>query len=184
MNEPAPDPSFVPISPNPFIVGNPVRGRTMFFGREAEFELVRNRFQHSTHGGLLVFCGERRSGKTSLIRHRALEAPLSAKCRQATYVRAMSAFQGEMSVRVNRVGLTAYRRLPLYPRQRSSSGRPRRSVSCQQRTSSPHSIRRWQSRHLTPFDSEYINRLQEAFEMAGTNVCDMQAIPDAILNGT
>src|SRR5258708_29260399 len=39
-----------------------------------------------------------RSGKTSLIRHRALEAPLSAKCRQATYVRAMSAFQGEMSV--------------------------------------------------------------------------------------
>src|SRR5438046_4695311 len=40
----------------------------------------------------------RRNGKTSLIRHRALDAPLSAKCRQATYVRAMSAFQGEMSV--------------------------------------------------------------------------------------
>jgi hypothetical protein len=41
-----------------------------------------------------------------------------------------------------------------------------------------------QSRQLTPFDSVYVNRLQEAFEMAGTNVCDMQAIPDAILNGT
>jgi hypothetical protein len=27
--------------------------------------------------------------------------------------------------RVNRVGLTAYRRLPLYPRQRTSSGRAR-----------------------------------------------------------
>src|SRR5437867_9616637 len=67
MNESAPDPSFVPISPNPFIVGNPVRGRSMFFGREAEFELVRNRFQHSTRGGLLVFCGERRSGKTSIL---------------------------------------------------------------------------------------------------------------------
>lgn len=58
------------------------------------------------------------------------------------------------------------------------------SQRCQQRTSSPHSIRRRQSRQLTPFDSVYINRLQEALEMAGTNVCDMQAIPDAILNGT
>ncbi len=62
-----PDPGFTPISPNPFIVGNPVRGRTMFFGREAEFDLVRRRFEHSTHGGLLVFCGERRSGKTSIL---------------------------------------------------------------------------------------------------------------------
>ena len=57
---------FTPISPNPFIVGNPVRDRTMFFGREAEFELVRRRF-HTSHGGLLVFCGERRSGKTSIL---------------------------------------------------------------------------------------------------------------------
>jgi hypothetical protein len=37
---------------------------------------------------------------------------------------------------------------------------------------------------LAPFDPVYVNGLQEAFEMAGTNVCDMQAIPDAILNGT
>src|SRR5215510_4755552 len=57
---------FTPISPNPFIVGNPVRDRHMFFGREAEFELVRRRFETS-HGGLLVFCGERRSGKTSIL---------------------------------------------------------------------------------------------------------------------
>jgi hypothetical protein len=60
-------PDFVPIRPNPFIVGNPVRDRSMFFGREAEFELVRNRFSESSHGGLLVFCGERRSGKTSIL---------------------------------------------------------------------------------------------------------------------
>src|SRR5205085_1206736 len=60
-------PRFVPIRPNPYIVGNPVRGRSMFFGREAEFELVRKRFQDGTHGGLLVFCGERRSGKTSIL---------------------------------------------------------------------------------------------------------------------
>ena len=44
--------------------------------------------------------------------------------------------------------------------------------------------RRRRSRQLTPFNSVYINRLRKAFEMAGTNVCDMQAIPDAILNGT
>src|SRR5262245_31595170 len=59
--------AFLPIHPNPFIVGNPVRGRSMFFGREAEFELVRKRFQGSSRGGLMVFCGERRSGKTSIL---------------------------------------------------------------------------------------------------------------------
>src|SRR5262249_35046023 len=63
-----PDAAFSPISPNPYIVGNPVRDRTMFFGREAEFELVRSRFQSADRGGgLLVFCGERRSGKTSIL---------------------------------------------------------------------------------------------------------------------
>lgn len=62
-----PEAVFVPISPNPYIVGNPVRGRAMFFGRDAEFNLIRKRFEHSDHGGLLVFCGERRSGKTSIL---------------------------------------------------------------------------------------------------------------------
>ncbi len=57
----------VPIEPNPFIVGNPVRDPAMFFGREAEFELIRGRFQQSEHGGLIVLCGERRSGKTSIL---------------------------------------------------------------------------------------------------------------------
>ena len=36
---------------------------------------------------------------------------------------------------VNRVGLTGPWRLPLCPRQRTSSGRPGRSVSCQKETS-------------------------------------------------
>jgi hypothetical protein len=58
---------FVPVRPNPYIVGNPVRGSAMFFGREAEFRLVRERFQHAERGGLFVFCGERRSGKTSIL---------------------------------------------------------------------------------------------------------------------
>ena len=67
MTNRPPDSEFTPISPNPYIVGNPVRDRSMFFGRDAEFELVRRRFQESTRGGLLVFCGERRSGKTSIL---------------------------------------------------------------------------------------------------------------------
>jgi hypothetical protein len=67
VRPPADNGKFVPIRPNPYIVGNPVRGRSMFFGREVEFDLVRKRFQDSPHGGLLVFCGERRSGKTSIL---------------------------------------------------------------------------------------------------------------------
>src|SRR5439155_1661973 len=71
MNDRPPDPRLTPISPNPYIVGNPVRDRSMFFGREAEFDLVRRRFQDSTDpshcGLLLVFCGERRIGKTSIL---------------------------------------------------------------------------------------------------------------------
>ncbi len=60
-------PEFVPISPNPFIVGNPVRNPEMFFGRESEFELVQKRFKQAGRGSLMVFCGERRSGKTSIL---------------------------------------------------------------------------------------------------------------------
>ncbi|HEY6194726.1 MAG TPA: PEGA domain-containing protein [Candidatus Eisenbacteria bacterium] len=68
MSASDPEAAFAPISPNPYIVGNPVRDRSMFFGREAEFELVRSRFKDSEQGGgLLVFCGERRSGKTSIL---------------------------------------------------------------------------------------------------------------------
>ncbi len=67
MSDRDPEPAFVPIAPNPYIVGTPVRDPSMFFGREAEFDLVRRRFQSPSEGGLLVFCGERRSGKTSIL---------------------------------------------------------------------------------------------------------------------
>jgi hypothetical protein len=43
---------------------------------------------------------------------------------------ALQVARSESPFRVNRVGLTACRRLPLCPRQRKSSGRPSRSVSC------------------------------------------------------
>jgi len=67
MSDRDPDLDFEPISPNPYIVGNPVRDPAMFFGRESEFELIQRRFQAAPHGGLIVFCGERRSGKTSIL---------------------------------------------------------------------------------------------------------------------
>ena len=57
---------FHPIQ-NPYVVGNPVRNRSTFFGREAEFEYVRALCHGTSGGGLLVFCGERRSGKTSIL---------------------------------------------------------------------------------------------------------------------
>ena len=58
---------FTPIRPNPYIVGNPVRNPAMFFGRDAEFELVQKRFSVAARGSLMVFCGERSSGKTSIL---------------------------------------------------------------------------------------------------------------------
>ncbi|HSR66718.1 MAG TPA: AAA family ATPase [Acidobacteriota bacterium] len=58
---------FQPIRPNPFIVGNPVRSPEMFFGREEEFDFIRRRLANEREGGIIVLCGERRSGKTSIL---------------------------------------------------------------------------------------------------------------------
>lgn len=60
------DSSFVPI-PNPYIVGNPIDDRRMFFGREDDFDYIRNKIAGERRGGLIVLCGARRSGKTSIL---------------------------------------------------------------------------------------------------------------------
>jgi len=39
----------------------------MFYGREEDFALVKKRFHDSDRGAILIFCGERRSGKTSIL---------------------------------------------------------------------------------------------------------------------
>ena len=52
---------------NPYIVGNPIRDKTMFFGREDEFAFIRKKITGGKKGGLLVLCGTRRSGKTSIL---------------------------------------------------------------------------------------------------------------------
>jgi ligand-binding sensor domain-containing protein len=59
-------PAFEPI-PNPYIVGNPIRSREMFFGRESDFEFVRAKLAGGQAGLVIVFAGERRSGKTSIL---------------------------------------------------------------------------------------------------------------------
>ncbi|MFC1716376.1 two-component regulator propeller domain-containing protein [Candidatus Poribacteria bacterium] len=58
--------AFEPIS-NPYIVGNPIRAKEMFFGRESDFEFVRAKLATGQSGLVIVFAGERRSGKTSIL---------------------------------------------------------------------------------------------------------------------
>lgn len=52
---------------NPFIVGNPVRSSEMFFGRREEFEFIRRRLANEREGCAVVLCGDRRTGKTSIL---------------------------------------------------------------------------------------------------------------------
>ena len=59
--------TFVPIEPNPFIVGNPIRNEQMFFGREDDFRYVRTKLEGASQGVVIVFCGDRRVGKSSIL---------------------------------------------------------------------------------------------------------------------
>lgn len=59
--------SFVAIEPNPFIVGNPIRTEKMFYGREDDFRYVRTKLEGTNQGVVIVFCGERRAGKSSIL---------------------------------------------------------------------------------------------------------------------
>ena len=58
--------SFQPIH-NPYIVGNPVKDQKMFFGRQDDFNYILQKVTGSDKGGLIVLCGTRRSGKTSIL---------------------------------------------------------------------------------------------------------------------
>ncbi len=59
--------TYVPIEPNPFIVGNPIRNEAMFFGREDDFRYVRTKLEGAAQGCVVVLCGERRTGKSSIL---------------------------------------------------------------------------------------------------------------------
>lgn len=53
--------------PNPYIVGNPIKSEKMFFGREDDFEFIRRKLEDGNKSYIIVLCGERRSGKTSIL---------------------------------------------------------------------------------------------------------------------
>src|SRR5262249_37711468 len=59
--------AYVPIEPNPYIVGNPIRTENMFYGREDDFRYVRTKLECVSQGVVIVFCGERRVGKSSIL---------------------------------------------------------------------------------------------------------------------
>lgn len=52
---------------NPYIVGNPIKSREMFFGREDDFKYVARKIGEGHTNQIIVLCGERRSGKTSIL---------------------------------------------------------------------------------------------------------------------
>jgi len=57
---------FKPI-PNPYLVGNPIKSGEMFYGRQEEFYFAQQKIQSGDKSYVIVFCGERRSGKTSIL---------------------------------------------------------------------------------------------------------------------
>ena len=52
---------------NPYIVGNPITSKSMFYGRKDDFEFLKRKLEKGTKSFIIVFCGERRSGKTSIL---------------------------------------------------------------------------------------------------------------------
>jgi ligand-binding sensor domain-containing protein/AAA+ ATPase superfamily predicted ATPase len=58
---------FKMIERNPYVVGNPIRQPAMFFGREDDFQYVSRKLEGTAQGLVIVFCGERRTGKSSIL---------------------------------------------------------------------------------------------------------------------
>ena len=52
---------------NPYIVGNPIKTEKMFYGREDDFDYIKRKVESGGKSYIIVLCGERRSGKTSIL---------------------------------------------------------------------------------------------------------------------
>jgi tetratricopeptide (TPR) repeat protein len=52
---------------NPYIVGNPIKTKKMFYGREDDFDFIRRKLESGSKSYIIVLSGERRSGKTSIL---------------------------------------------------------------------------------------------------------------------
>ncbi|MFQ3581513.1 MAG: two-component regulator propeller domain-containing protein [Chloracidobacterium sp.] len=107
---------FTPIGRNPYVVGNPIRSQAMFFGREDDFQYVARKLEGTPQGLVIVFCGERRTGKSSILYQIAngrlgeAFAPVFIDM-QEMLVRS----DGEFFNRVARLITEALARLPLDP---------------------------------------------------------------------
>jgi hypothetical protein len=55
------------IDRNPYIVGNPIKTKDMFFGREDDFLFISRKVGIDKANQVIILCGERRSGKTSIL---------------------------------------------------------------------------------------------------------------------
>lgn len=66
-DSPEPAGDFQPIQPNPYVVGNPIRSAGMFFGRSEELQFIGRKLNNEREGCVIVLCGERRAGKTSIL---------------------------------------------------------------------------------------------------------------------
>jgi len=64
---PEPQDNFMPIS-NPYNVGLPVADEEMFFNREQDICSIKARVLNAVNGAFIVLFGERRSGKTSILK--------------------------------------------------------------------------------------------------------------------
>ncbi|HYU73317.1 MAG TPA: ATP-binding protein, partial [Ktedonobacteraceae bacterium] len=53
---------------NPYIVGSPVEGSEMFFGREDVFQFIRQTLRGQHCDNAIVLHGQQRTGKTSVLR--------------------------------------------------------------------------------------------------------------------
>lgn len=78
---------FRPLLPNPYVVGRPLLDSDLFFGREDLFARLRASFQGAEQDNVVVLIGQRRMGKTSILKRLHLHLPES-------YVPALVDLQG------------------------------------------------------------------------------------------
>lgn len=63
----------VDLGPSPYIVGSPIDREEMFFGRQDTINTIKRQLSTSNDANVILLEGNRRTGKTSILRH--LEAP-------------------------------------------------------------------------------------------------------------
>ena len=65
------------LGPSPYIVGNPVDQEHMFFGRSGIMDRIRRQLGGSDHANVILLEGNRRTGKTSILRQLSKKDALS-----------------------------------------------------------------------------------------------------------